>query len=365
MAFARASGYSNLSSSTGNFSPVIFSQKAQKEFRKSSICEDITNTDYMGEISNFGDSVRIIKEPDITISTYARGTDVTAGITTLTDLDFTMTIDQANYYLFKIDDIEVAHSHINFMDLATDRAAYKLRDAFDSEVLGYLSGYKYDGSKWVIRETADIPGTKANSSAGNTELLAANRLNITTFHSSGGGAGTSGATALVDALTSIPIKADGGSSAITSPLELLNRFGRLMDSANVDTADRWFVADPVFYEILMDESSKFVDRDFGGGSEIRNGRVGEGLIRGFKTYKSNNLPFRGTGPATASAGSQTNFGVVVAGHMSAVSTAQQLAKTESYRSHDTFSDTVRGMQLYGRKVLRPEAIFTAHYNLSS
>ena len=134
MAFAKASGYTNLNS--GNFSPVIFSQKAQKEFRKSSVCEDITNTDYMGEIANFGDSVRIIKEPDITISTYARGTDITAGLTTLTDLDFTMTIDQANYYLFKIDDIEEAHSHINLMDLATDRAAYKLRDAGDSEVLG-------------------------------------------------------------------------------------------------------------------------------------------------------------------------------------------------------------------------------------
>ena len=360
MAFAKASGYTNLNS--GNFSPVIFSQKAQKEFRKSSVVEDITNTDYMGEIANFGDSVRIIKEPDITISTYARGTTLSA--TDLTDLDFTMTIDQANYYMFKIDDIEVAHSHINFMDLATDRAAYKLRDAFDSEVLGYLAGYKYDASnsRWIIRVSGDIPGTKANSSAGDTELLAANRLSITTF---GGSAGSTTASATVDALTSIPIKADGGSAAITSPLELLNRFGRLMDSANVDTADRWFVADPVFYEILMDESSKFVDRDFGGGSEIRNGRVGEGLVRGFRIYKSNNLPFRGTGPATASAGSQTNFGVVVAGHMSVVSTAQQLAKTESYRSHDTFSDTVRGMQLYGRKILRPEAIFTAHYNLSS
>ena len=60
MAFAKASGYTNLNS--GNFSPVIFSQKAQKEFRKSSVVEDITNTDYMGEIANFGDSVRIINQ---------------------------------------------------------------------------------------------------------------------------------------------------------------------------------------------------------------------------------------------------------------------------------------------------------------
>jgi hypothetical protein len=138
-----------------------------------------------------------------------------------------------------------------------------------------------------------------------------------------------------------------------------------MDQANVDTADRWFVADPVFYELLMDEDSKFINGDFGGGDELRNGRVGNGLIRGFKVYKSNNLPYFGTGAGTsASAGSEENFGVVVAGHKSCVATAQQLAKTESYRDTASFADIVRGMQLYGRKILRPEALMTAHYNLA-
>ena len=41
-----------------------------------------------------------------------------------------------------MDDIEEAHSHVNFMDLATDRAAYRLADQYDQEVLGYMSGYK-------------------------------------------------------------------------------------------------------------------------------------------------------------------------------------------------------------------------------
>ena len=65
MAFASASGYSNLPN--GNFSPVIYSQKVQKAFRKNSVVEDVTNTDYMGEIANYGDSVKIIKEPDTTL----------------------------------------------------------------------------------------------------------------------------------------------------------------------------------------------------------------------------------------------------------------------------------------------------------
>src|SRR6056300_976098 len=293
MAFSSASGYTNLPN--GNFSPVIYSQKVQKTFRKSSVVEDVTNTDYMGEIANYGDSVRIIKEPEITVSTYQRGTVLAK--TDLADADFTMVIDQANYYMFKIDDIEAAHSHVNFMDLATDRAAYRLRDTFDSEVLGYLAGYVYDtaNSRWIVRTATN--GTKANTAAGVDELLAANKLSITSFGGSAV-AGTTGAT--VNALTAIPIASTAGAanSGIVTPLTVLNRMGRLLDAANVDSADRWFVADPVFYEILMDENSKFVDRDFGGGSEIRNGRVGEGLIRGFRVYKSNNLPYEGTGAGT-------------------------------------------------------------------
>ena len=61
MAFPSVSGHGNLP--YGNFSPVIFSQKAQLQFRKSSVVDDITNSSYFGEIAQYGDSVRIIKEP--------------------------------------------------------------------------------------------------------------------------------------------------------------------------------------------------------------------------------------------------------------------------------------------------------------
>ena len=54
--------------------------------------------------------------------------------------------------------------------------------------------------------------------------------------------------------------------------------------------------------------------------------------------------------------------MIVAGHGSAVATAEQLSKTETYRDPDSFADIVRGMHLYGRKILRPEAIVTAKYN---
>jgi hypothetical protein len=349
MAFPSAANHGNLPN--GNFSAVIYSKKVQKAFRKSSVVEDITNTDYFGEISSFGDSVRIIKEPEIAISSYKRGTQVVTQ--DIEDADFTLIIDQANYFAFKIDDIEAAHSHVNFMDLATDRAAYRLRDKFDGEVLGHLAGYEKNASGVWVARTAPA-GTKADPAAGNDELLAANKLTTGAFLTGG------------TAANSIPTAVSG--SGVVSPLAILNRMARLMDQRNIDSEGRWFVADPVFFEILMDENSKLINNDFAAGQDaggiLRNGRVVSGLIRGFRVYKSNNLPTLGTGPGTAGGGSTTNFGIVVAGHDSAVATAQQINKSESYRDPDSFADIVRGMQLYGRKILRPEALVTAAYNVA-
>ena len=260
-----------------------------------------------------------------------------------------MIVDQANYFQFALDAIEEAHSHVSFMDLATDRAGFKLRDSFDQDVLGYMSGYSWSGSAWAARTAA--AGTKAESGAGADELFAANKLTQGVF---------GGATAA----NSIPVTAGGGAGTITSPLAVLNRMARLMDAANVDTDGRWVVVDPVFKEILMDEDAKLINSDFGGDSEVRNGRL-PGTIRGFRVYQSNNLPYKGTGAGTSSAaGSATNYGVLVSGHDSAVAVADQIAKTESFRSPETFADIVRGVQLYGRKILRPQGLITANYNLA-
>jgi len=348
MAFAKASGYTNLNS--GGFSPVIYSKKAQLAFRKSSVVEAVTNTDYAGEIAQHGDSVVIVREPTITINNLERGT--TLATQDLTDTSFTMVVDKANYWQFTLADIEVAHSHLNFMDLASDRAGYDLRDAFDAEVLGYMSGWKTPSS-WARNTTTS--GTVANVNAGTDELLAANKLDITDF--GGSDLGVAGE------VTSIPLAAGGGAGAITSPLAVMNRINRKMDEANVATDGRYMVISPLVAEILMDEDSKLINADFGGSDEIRNGKL-PAKIRNFTIYVSNNLPYVGNLDTTAAAGSETNFGVMVAGHDSAVAVADQIAKVETFRSPDTFSDVVRGMQLYGRKVLRPEALFTVNYNLA-
>ena len=77
---------------------------------------------------------------------------------------------------------------------------------------------------------------------------------------------------------------------------------------------------------------------------LRNGRM-SGMLRGFRMYVSNNLPTVGTGPGTVLAtGSETNFGVIVAGHDSAAATAQR-STVETYRDPDSFADIVRGLHM--------------------
>lgn len=349
MAFQAAAGHGNLPN--GVFSPTIYSKKVQKTYRKKSVIEAITNNDYFGEISAFGDSVKIIKEPEITVVPYARGAKVTPQ--DLEDSDFTLTVDRANYFAFKIDDIEVSQAHVNWETLASNRAAYKMAQAIDRDVLGYLTGYAEDTGSWAARTSA--VGTNANAEADSDELLPEHKLTKGAFSTGG------------NATDSIPVGV-GGTYDVT-PLGLLNRMKRLLDEQNVDEDNRWVVVDPVFIELLNDEDSKLVNNDYAGGQDagdqLRNGRILRGKIRGFDVYESNNLVTIGSGPSVIStAGSSTNYGFIVAGHMGAVATAQQLTKTEKFRAQDTFGDVVRGMHLYGRKILRSESLIRAAWNVS-
>ena len=355
MAFTSASGYGNLPN--GNFSSVIYSKKVQLAFRKNTVAGDITNSDYFGEIAAQGDTVKIIKEPEISVSSYSRGTQITAQ--DLDDEDFSLVVDKSNYFAFKIDDIEEAHSHVNFMDLATNRAAYRLSDQYDQEVLGYLSGFKQS----ALHGNADtanttVNGTKAVSTAGSDELLTSMKLRKDSF----GNITTSSAG---DHSIPLAVRMPGATAQATataSPLQVVARMARLLDQQQVDTQGRWLVVDPVFMELLRDEDSRFMNADYGESGGIRNGLTLNNF-HGFRFYVSSNLPQVGTGSGTSgSANQNANFGVIVAGHDSAVATAEQINKTETYRDPDSFADIVRGMHLYGRKILRPEAIVTAKYN---
>ncbi len=336
----------------GNFSPIIYSKQAQIALRRAAVTNAITNNSYFGEIANQGDTVRIQKEPDVTVNALQRHTGIS--VEKLDDSDFSLTIDQANYFAFKMDDIEEQFSNVDFTSLAADRAAYKMADSMDTDVLSYLSGHTAAGA--FITTSA---GDKQTTETATGEYIAANHLDATDF----GSLTISGTATAGDSVPLAPRLpgATALSSTTVSPLTVLARMARKMDQANVDSRGRWVVLDPVFIEMLKDEDSRMLNADFGGAG-LQNGLVLNN-IHGFRVYQSNALPAAGTGAGTSGTTAQsTNYGVVVAGQDDAVASAEQINKVENYRDPDSFADIVRGMHLYGRKILRPEALLTARYN---
>ena len=317
MAFGSAAGYGNLPS--GNFAPQIFSQKVLKFFRRASVAEDITNTDYTGEIENFGDTVNIIKEPTITVSSYTRGSVVNTQ--NLADDQITLTVDQANAFAFKIDDIEERHSHVNFEALATSSGAFSLKRKYDANVLQTLS----DG--------AGIAGADAASLSGG----------LTTTNSALGTA-------------SAPINVETDDAGIN----LMLLMARVLDDQSVPEENRWFVAPPIFYEKMFQAGNKIAEVQVTGdaSSNLRNGLATPGTLAGFSCYKSTALnSTAGTDQVTLSGvATDASENIIMAGHISAAATASHIAKTEVVRSTESFSDVVRGLHVFGRKVLRPEAL---------
>ena len=336
----------------GNFSPIIYSKQAQIALRRSAVTNAITNNSYFGEIANQGDTVRIQKEPDVTVNSLQRHTGIS--VEKLDDSDFSLTIDQANYFAFKMDDIEEQFSNVDFTSLAADRAAYKMADAMDTDVLSYLSGHTTAGA--FITTSA---GDKQTALTATGEYITANHLDATDF----GNLTISGTATAGDSVPLAPRLpgATALSATTVSPLTVLARMARKMDQANVESRGRWVVLDPVFIEMLKDEDSRMLNGDFGGAG-LQNGLVLNN-IHGFRVYQSNALPAAGTGAGTSGTTAQsTNYGVIVAGQDDAVASAEQINKVENYRDPDSFADIVRGMHLYGRKILRPEALLTARYN---
>ena len=317
MAFGTAAGYGNLPS--GNFTPQIFSQKVLKFFRRASVAEDITNTDYTGEIENFGDTVNIIKEPTITVSQYTRGSVVNTQ--DLADDQITLTVDQANAFAFKIDDIEERQSHINFEALATSSGAFSLKRKYDANVLQAIS----DGAGIAGADDASLSG------------------GLTTTN-----------TSLGTASSPINVEADDAG------INLMLLMARVLDDQSVPEENRWFVAPPIFYEKMFQAGNKIAEVQVTGdaSSNLRNGLATPGTLAGFSCYKSTALnSTAGTDQVTLSGvATDASENVILAGHISSTATASHIAKTEVVRSTESFSDVVRGLHVFGRKVLRPEAI---------
>jgi N4-gp56 family major capsid protein len=133
--------------------------------------------------------------------------------------------------------------------------------------------------------------------------------------------------------------------------KLLIDLGVKLNKADAPKQGRFVILTPDVEGYMM-QDPRFVNAQaYGSNEAILNGRIGRAL--GFDLYVSNNAP------AGAAAGK-----IVVAGHSSAVTYADQIASVEQGRMERRFADFVKGLHLYGAKVVRPTCLATADVTVS-
>ena len=262
------------------FIPKLWSARLLNALDKSHVFANVVNRDYEGEIKKMGDTVHINTIGAVTIGTYTQNTDFSSGPETLATTDQTLTIDQAKYFNFQVDDIDAAQAAGDIMDKAMTRAAYGLADASDKYIAGILAG------------AADATNTVSTSAV---------------------------------ALTS------------SNVYENVVKMRTILDKANVPTAGRWLVIPPEMYALILLD-----DRFVKTGGEMAEGILRTGLVAqaaGFDIYLSNNCV------------NSSETYTIVGGVDSAATYAEQIVSTEAYRPEKRFADAVKGLHVYGAKVV--------------
>ena len=282
---------------SGKLIPTIWAKKLLERFYDATVLAAISQTDYEGEIKSFGDTVIVNKIPDIVISNYQMGANLsTQRPEAETD---TMLIDQGKYWQFIMDDVADAQALIDMVPKWAENASEQLKIVVDTDVLAYLVG----------KAAATNLGATAGRISANIDL---------------------GTTTTPVAITK------------TNVLDYIVDHGTVMDEGNVPETMRKLVI-PAWMAGMI-KKSDLKDASLSGDSVsiARNGRLG--TIDRFELYVSNLLPKSGA--------NHYIFGI----HPKALSFATQLTKTESLRAESTFGDITRGLMVYGRKVFHGELI---------
>lgn len=285
----------------GAFIPEIWSGKLQVKFYKATVFGEIANTDYEGEIKGQGDTVHVRTIPDITISTYTKGLNLSTQVPAPSKVD--LSINQAKYFNVAVDDVDATQSDIPMMETFTNDATEQMKIAVDTTVLSGI-----------------FAGADAANKGNAAGLVSANIV--------------LGATGTPVALTKANV------------LDYIVDCGQVLDEANVPETGRWMVV-PAWLAALI-KKSDLKDAALTGDSQtpIRNGRLG--MIDRFTLYVSNQVP-------SAVDGSVTAYHVMF-GTKAAVTFASQFTKMETLRSTSTFGNIVRGLNVFGFKVIQGKAL---------
>ena len=298
MAYPVAQGEPSYS---GTYIPEVWSSKMLIKFYEGTVLTEVTNTDYEGEIKDYGDKVQIRTVPDIDISDYEKGQNLT--VQRPTSANITLLIDKGKYFNFECKDLDKKQSDLPFVNKWAEDASNQMKIAIETDVFANVYTDAHASNKGA---TAGAVSSSYNMGVTGTPLVATreNAVDI-----------------LVDA-------------------------GSVLSEQNVPETDRFAIL-PVWYCNLL-KKSDLKDASMTGDdtSPLRNGLIG--MVNGMKCYKSNLLA-----DTTDGAYEVTN---IMVGHITAITFATQLTKSEVIRNQNDFGDLTRSLQVYGYKVIKPESL---------
>lgn len=296
MAYPAAAGVPSLAS----YIPIVYAPKLLVEFYASSVVPQMSNTDYEGSIKGQGDTVRIRKLPDITVGDYVK-----AGLGSTQSPDpshIDLLIDKGKYIKIALNDLDRVQSDIEYRQQWISHAAEKMREAIDTDVLADVY--------------ADAHANNAGLSAG----VDSGDINL-------------GVTGTPFELTK------------TTVMEKIVDCGVVLDEQKVPEQGRYIVLPP--WAIGMLKKSDIKDASMTGDtvSPIRNGQVGR--IDRFMVYQSTLL---------SRVTDTVSCWHCMFGHPIALTFATQLTQNETLRNYDDFGDIWRSLNVFGYKVVKPEAL---------
>lgn len=261
---------------TASFVPQIWTSKIQRVNHDNLVAKKICNREAEGEIKKHGDTVYFNGLAKPTINTYSGSINYES----LQDAGVTMTIDQQQYFAFKVGDIQKAQANVDLKGSQASEAAYGIQEAADSYVLGLYA-----------RALRTITDTSLDSA---------------------------------------------------TVLSTLGKAQQYLGEVNVKQSDMWMVVPPWVKLKLTLAGIKF---------QINNGLNGTGGMAwtnelGFDMYVTNQVTNTGTVDAPVSE--------CMAGSYNSIVYADQILDTESLRLEGSFDTAVRGLHVYGAKVVRPD-----------
>lgn len=284
--------------------------------------------------------------PSITIRDYTVGNNLNYEVPAGNTVE--LAIAKAKYFGVNVSDVLDFQAQPMLMDMFTTDAAKQMAITVDTDVLKFSVDTGYGWSK------ADTPSTTGSGlNAGSLAGFRSASFNL-------GGAGGA-----YNASTN-PFGAAPLTLSTSNILTTITGLASVLDEQNVPDTDRFLVISPAVRYLLMNSNLQQAYLTGDSQSVLRNGKIG--TIDRFSVYVSNLLPtaaagqnFDATTTGTGIAANAVARKCMVAGHKSAITFASQITKVESLQNPNDFGNLVRGLNVYGYKTIKPEALAIAQY----